>query len=482
MRTERFREYLRITVLALVLCLSAFLMVTGCKTVQADTTSAKVWFAYADGKMQEPDEKQAIILHPTDVGQFKTDALVKEISWKCEERFLVIGTGYDDHKWINPETGAFQPCEYVPTRGGVEAELQDKDGNVLGRFIIRIVDEDEVIRAALRTSIHTAEGCEEEAYTAYSFIRMQNILEAAKNVYADTKATQAEVDRITDALNSSLDQLVTKAENVMAQIRALPAVNKLTLKDKQAVEAVRKVFEALTDEQKTAVENRADLENAEKQLQKLEAAANAPKKDEVSSKTDTKPSVPSKPAAAKPAKTAFTIHAAVETYNQIKISWNRQADISGYRICRSDSAKGKYKAIATVSANSLFYRNKKVKTGQTYYYKVYALHKKGAQTICTNTIGVRAVPGKSAITKITGKNKKVSLKWKKVSGASGYQIYRADSLQGKYRCIKTQKGTSLTNKKLKKGKQYYYRIRAYRKVGKSKIFGADSAVSMVTVK
>lgn len=80
---------------------------------------------------------------------------------------------------------------------------------------------------------------------------------------------------------------------------------------------------------------------------------------------------------------------------------------------------------------------------------------------------IRAVPGK----------KGVSLKWKKVSGASGYYIYR----NGKK--IATVKGSGkcryLDKKATKNGKVYKYYIRVYKKSGGKKIAGAKSKVVIV---
>lgn len=136
---------------AMLLCLGMLLSVAMVRTVQADEEKAKVWFTYSDGTVQRPDEKNAIWLRETDTGAFQTDAKAGDTVWSCEERFLVIGTGYHDHTWIDPETGAFQDCEHVPTRGGVTAELQDKDGQVLATFIIRIVDKKEDLKDIIKT-------------------------------------------------------------------------------------------------------------------------------------------------------------------------------------------------------------------------------------------------------------------------------------------------------------------------------------------
>lgn len=80
---------------------------------------------------------------------------------------------------------------------------------------------------------------------------------------------------------------------------------------------------------------------------------------------------------------------------------------------------------------------------------------------------------------------KLVLKWKKVRNADGYVVYRADKKKGKYKKVKVLNGArkiSFTNKKLKKKKMYYYKVCAYRKVGKKKVYGSYSAVKSRKVK
>ena len=80
---------------------------------------------------------------------------------------------------------------------------------------------------------------------------------------------------------------------------------------------------------------------------------------------------------------------------------------------------------------------------------------------------------------------KLVLKWKKVRNADGYVVYRADKKKGKYKKVKVlneARKISFTNKKLKKKKTYYYKVCAYRKVGKKKVYGSCSAVKSRKVK
>lgn len=90
---------------------------------------------------------------------------------------------------------------------------------------------------------------------------------------------------------------------------------------------------------------------------------------------------------------------------------------------------------------------------------------------------------KPTIANLAKKTLKVS--WKQIKGATGYEVYRATKKNGTYKLVKTLQGAtkvSFTNKKLKKGTTYYYKVRAYRKIGKEKIYGSYSTVVSKKVK
>lgn len=75
---------------------------------------------------------------------------------------------------------------------------------------------------------------------------------------------------------------------------------------------------------------------------------------------------------------------------------------------------------------------------------------------------------------------KIKLTWNKVKGATGYEVYRATAKDGKYRKIKTLKSKSFTDSSLESGTNYYYKVRAYKKVSGKKVYGTYSKV--VTMK
>ena len=75
----------------------------------------------------------------------------------------------------------------------------------------------------------------------------------------------------------------------------------------------------------------------------------------------------------------------------------------------------------------------------------------------------------------------ISLTWKALEGADGYQIFRLYS-DGKYKKIATTNKTTYVNKKLSAGTIYKYKVRAYVKVnGKIKTASFSKAVAMTTI-
>ncbi len=95
----------------------------------------------------------------------------------------------------------------------------------------------------------------------------------------------------------------------------------------------------------------------------------------------------------------------------------------------------------------------------------------------------KPILGRTTVTGISkNKGNAVTLTWKKVKGAKGYEIYRAVKRSGQYKKIKTVKrntNLSFKNRNLKKGKTYYYKVRAYRIAGGKKQYGTFSAAKRI---
>lgn len=58
--------------------------------------------------------------------------------------------------------------------------------------------------------------------------------------------------------------------------------------------------------------------------------------------------------------------------------------------------------------------------------------------------------------------KKVSISYKKATGAKKYYIYRSTKKSSGYKKVKTTSSSKYTDKKVKKGKKYYYKVKSVR--------------------
>lgn len=175
------------------------------------------------------------------------------------------------------------------------------------------------------------------------------------------------------------------------------------------------------------------------------------------------------------------------SYNTAKISWSKRSAAAGYQIYRAESKSGTYRRVAAVNSRTLSYTNKSLKTGTTYYYKVVAYASVSGQTVTGFFSSPRAIKPalKKTSTQLKAGKKQALVKWKKVSGASGYQVYRSLKKSSSYKRVKTiTRGSTAkyTNKKLKKGKRYYYKVRAYRKVSGRTVYASFSSAKSVKVK
>ena len=98
---------------------------------------------------------------------------------------------------------------------------------------------------------------------------------------------------------------------------------------------------------------------------------------------------------------------------------------------------------------------------------------------------VKKVTVKKQTAKVKAGKKKLTVTWKKDKAVSGYQIKVATKKNfkgAKTYTVKSYKTYKKVIKKLKSKKKYYVKVRAYKTVGKSKVYGAYSAVRSCKVK
>lgn len=154
------------------------------------------------------------------------------------------------------------------------------------------------------------------------------------------------------------------------------------------------------------------------------------------------------------------------TTKGISVKWGSVKGASGYYIYRKVSGDKSWTRIAELTGTS--YTDKNVKNGTTYVYTVKAIS--GSTVSAYNSTGwsLKFISAPKLSTPTSAKSG-ITVKWGKVSGASGYYVYRKIGT-GSYELIATVKNgstVSYKDKNVKKNVTYTYTVRAYKGSAKS---------------
>lgn len=157
----------------------------------------------------------------------------------------------------------------------------------------------------------------------------------------------------------------------------------------------------------------------------------------------------------------------------LKFSWTKTAGLK-YRL---QLYKGS-KRVSDKTTTGGTYTFASLTAGTSYTLKFTA----GGRTI---SVKVATLPGRTTLSSVKKSGTtKAKVSWKKVSGATAYEVYLKNG-SGKYKLVKTiTKGTtvSYTQTRLKKGNTYSFKVRAYVKVGSKKYYGSCSSVKKLKMK
>jgi len=182
--------------------------------------------------------------------------------------------------------------------------------------------------------------------------------------------------------------------------------------------------------------------------------------------------------------TPLNIKIASVDYNKLNINWDQVNGSSGYEIYRSTTIDGPFNYKMEVQTGSTSqYTNLFLDTGKTYYYKIRSykiIDQDKVFSPFTSIYSGKPVLGPSSILKATVENfNSVQISWNEVSGATGYELYRATSLTGSYSNLTPYidgNGTSYLNENLTSGTTYYYKVRAYKLIDGIKVYNSFSSI------
>lgn len=169
----------------------------------------------------------------------------------------------------------------------------------------------------------------------------------------------------------------------------------------------------------------------------------------------------------------------------ITMKWNKVSSADGYIVYRYTGKT--FKRIKTItSKNSVTFISSGLTAGTEYKYRVASYKKNGKTVLEGGYAGISDItlPVAPVVTAKAG-SKKAMLAWRRVKGANGYVVYMSTSKKGTYKRIATlnsAKKVRYTKTKLKKGKTYYFKVRAYKRYKGKTYFSSYSTVRTAKVK
>ena len=271
--------------------------------------------------------------------------------------------------------------------------------------------------------------------TYYYYVKVTNtVYDAQKNIYSNNSIKS---DRLTLVVTNYTDADENAANLAVSKINAIGTV---TLQSKSKIDEARGIYNGLTTIQKSLVDS-----ITYKVLINAEVRYNELKKD-----NDTADTVISKIKAIGTValNSKLKINDARAAYNALTSSQKTLIPASVYKILTD--CESKYKKLkANDDAKKSF------------------------------------VKKQSKITKAKAGKKKVTLTWKKIGAATGYQIYYGKNKKitkgKKIITIKSTKNKKVI-KKLKSKRKYYVKVRGYKVVGGKKVYSKWSSTKKIKIK
>lgn len=191
-----------------------------------------------------------------------------------------------------------------------------------------------------------------------------------------------------------------------------------------------------------------------------------------------------------PGKTSDIKAEATKT-NAVKLTWKAVTGATGYRVYVYKNTKDSTRVkVASVTTNSYTltkdYASKALVMGTSYKIAITAYTKDSKENVIHAQNGVsftfKFVPPTPTLKVATTAKGRVTLYWNDVAAETGYQVYY--STDGKsFTKLASYKGwpdkqykTGLTS-----GKTYYFKVRAYTKVGDQTVYGTFSDVKSIKI-
>lgn len=164
------------------------------------------------------------------------------------------------------------------------------------------------------------------------------------------------------------------------------------------------------------------------------------------------------------------------------VSWGKVDKVSGYEILKYDANKNSFVHAVYASADSTSYKFTKLQNSALHSYVVKAYKTIDGDKYFgeqSDAVSVFIKPAKAQLTSVTLKNSTLNVEWKKLD-CTGYEIIYTTDRKFKKGLktvkIKNSNTTKKAIKKLKKGKKYYVKVRAYAVNNGEKFYGSKSTM------
>ena len=334
----------------------------------------------------------------------------------------------------------------------------------------------------------------------------EEAITAARSAYEALEAdVKAKVTNLSDLVVAEKNLALLKAEKesqdkdaaaAASVSSAITAIGEVTLDKRGVVAAARAAYDTLSDVQKSLVSNYKDLQSAESKIADLvkEAAdkAEADKAEQAKQEALKAKAQPVVDAIAAIGEVTLdgeeAITAARSAYEALEADVKEKVtNLSDLVIAEKDLAALK---AAKKAAEDLKAQQEEAKRQQEEAKKALEEAQKAQDAkLKEQEEKLKAEKDKYGFNEKTTlksakvKGKKVTLKWNKVKGASGYEIY-CKTGKGKWKLVKTlNKGSKASCKlKGKAGKKYTYKVRVFQKVENKVIYGQYSNTKSAKIK
>lgn len=176
--------------------------------------------------------------------------------------------------------------------------------------------------------------------------------------------------------------------------------------------------------------------------------------------------------------------------NGFTVKWTKITGVTGYQI--QYATKSNFSGATTVTVASASATSKKITGrgyGKKYYVRIRGYKKSDGVTAYGNwsaakNVTTPAKPNTVKLNSVNAASKAFTAKWNKIAGVTGYQVQYATNSSFKKATTTTAAAGAVSKKITKKAakKKYYVRVRAYKKVNGTYVYGNWSTVKTVVTK